>query len=537
MNFKDVLSNLLRADEGGNTGNIVQIQDNLYKFDVSLWNGETRTGITFGSIEEFQIVDDLRHVFSYGYILFSDQQDVLESFEGIEGKSKVKPYNFRGDGRDYLEVEIMPQVNEVCVGSTPERDAKEFCLKYTFSVYKIEAEVREDRGVKFKKLYFWDVDYQHLTEVDSKFSTSEVRPEKKGILGSLGAKSTTSTTTKKTKNTQDLKRYTGDSIKYLLDKCLNKITRGGFKASKEWDQGGSMIEYHTNGSYKAIDDLQYLMEYHVSEKTYGYVPCILKKTRYTEEYTFIPITCYLQNSVYKGNNFLGIIGGRNLTEDLYIGKLDTTGRGLGNKINFGLNSSPNSFNAINYNLIETYSFLKPDADMIQKDVSTHFVYSYDPKGFFTCSIKANNFANSTKTIYDQNVKNVPNLRKSQSYDILPKNQLREQNKNVRHVYVSGLAIDNNIPKYNFGRNKALMASVFKNSAIYFRVRGLTRRKSGTFFNVNRLNNQTTSDYDNMVLGTYFTTMVIHEFKKGMYYNHIYATKSSIAKKHDFAKMT
>ena len=81
-----------------------------------------------------------------------------------------------------------------------------------------------------------------------------------------------------------------------------------------------------------------------------------------------------------------------------------------------------------------------------------------------------------------------------------------------------------------------MASVFKNSAIYFRVRGLTRRRSGTFFNINRLNNQKTSDYDNMFLVTYFTTMVIHEFKKGMYYNHIYSTKPASTKKHEFANM-
>jgi hypothetical protein len=532
MNFKDTLSNLLRSDEGGKTGNIIQIQDNLYKFDVFLWNGETRTGITFGSIEEFQIVDDLRHIYSYGYIIFSDNQDVFESFEGIEGKSKVKPYNFRGDGRDYLEVEIMPQVNEVCVGSTPQRDAKEFSLKHTFSVYKIEEDVREDKGVKFKKLYFWDVDYQHLTEIDSKFSTSEVRLKSENILGSLRL----NINNKKSKNTDDFRRYTGDSIKYLLDKCLNKTSTSGFKASKEWDTGGSMVEYHTNGQYKAIDDLQYLMEYHVSEKSYGYVPCILKKMRYTEEYSFVPITAYLQNSFYKGNNFLGLVGGRNLTEDLYIGKLDTAGRGLGGKMNFGVNPSPNSFNAINYNLIETYSFLKPDADMIQKDISTHFVHSYDPRGFFSCSIKANNFATSTKTIYDQNIKNIPNFNKSRGYDIIPKNQLRENNKNVQHVFASGISIENRIPEYNFGRNKALMASVFKNSAIYFRVRGLTRRKSGTLFNVNRLDNQKTSDYDNIVLGTYFTTMVIHEFKKGMYYNHIYATKPSISKKHEFAKM-
>jgi hypothetical protein len=528
MNFKDVLSNLLRSSEGGNTGNIVQIQDNLYKFDVSLWNGETRVGITFGSIEEFQIVDDLRYFYSYGYILFSDHHDVIESFEGIDGKTNVRPYNFRGDGRDYLQVEIMPQVNDINLGSIPERDAREFCLKYTFSVYKIEEDVKEDRGIKFKKLYFWDVDYQHLTEIDSHFSTSEVNLKKTGILGNLP--------NQKADNKSDFRRYTGDSIKFLLDKCLNKNSSSGFRASKEWDRGGSIIEYHTNGSYKAIDDLQYLMEYHVSEKAYGNVPCILKKTRYTDEYTFIPITCYLDNSFYRSGGPTRGIGGRNMTEDMFIGKLDTAGTGLGSKFNFGSKMSPNSFNAINYNLIENYSFLKPDADIIQKDVSTHFVHSYDPCGFFTCSIKPNNIENSKKTIYNESVKKLPNYSKSTGHDILPVNQLRRDNKNVQHVYVSGLGISNDIPKYNFGKNKALIASIFKNSAIYFRVRGLTRRKSGTFFNVNRLNNQYSSQHDNILLGTYFTTMVIHEFKKGMYYNHIYATKPSTTQKHNFANM-
>lgn len=518
MNFKNILSNFLRFDEGGNSGDVVQIQDNLYKFDVFLWNGETKTGITFGSIEEFQIVDDLRHTYSYGYIVFSDNHDVIESFEGIESKSNVKPYNFRGDGRDYLDVEIMPQMNEVSPNTISERDAKEFCLKYTFSVYKIEEDVKEDRGVKYKKLYFWDKDYQFLTEIDSRFSTSEVPPEKSTIINSSILPSFSNANTKIT-NTDNLKRYTGDSLKFLLDKCFNKITRIGFKASKDWDRGGSTIEYHTNSNYKAIDDMQYLMEYHVSEKAHGYVPCILKKTRFTDEYTFVPVTSYLQNSF------------GNMTEDLYVGKLDTTGNGLNNNINFGLNPSQNAFNAINYNLIENYSFLKPDADMIQNEISTHLVYTFDPEGYFTCSIKSNNFTNSTKGIYEKNVKNF------KGYDMIPKNKLREENKNVQHVYVSGLGpLSNYLSRDNFGKNRSLMTSIFKNSAMYFRVRGLTRRKSGTFFNVNRLNNQITTEYDNVVLGTYFTTMVIHEFKKGMYYNHIYATKPYTTKKHNFADM-
>jgi hypothetical protein len=537
----NIINNLIRGDEGGRSGRIVQIGDNNYIFDVYLWNGETKSGVTFGSIEEFQIVDDLRYFYSYGYLLINDTNSVRENFEGIAGKETV-PYNFRGDGRDYLYVEIMPQMkeNDQCVNETSEEERREFCLRYVFSIYKIEEEMREDRGVKFKRLHFWDTDYQLLSEIDSHFSTSEVPFEENSFLGFGFSRPS---------NTDDSRKYTGDSIKYLLDKCLNGKnnvgSRTGFIASNEWDRGAGLLEYHGNSSYKAIDDLQYLLQYHVSELSYGAVPCILKKTRYTEEYTLLPITVYLENSLYNTGglikNLLGGvirgIGGRNLTEDMFLGKLDTTGKDMGSVLNYGSRSSPNSFNAINYNLIENYSFIKPDADMIQRDMSTHFIHSYDPEGFFTCSVKAGNIESINKGIYDFNIKKLPNFFGSkQGSNILPTNQLRRDNKNVQHVYTSGLGVGENFQKNNFGRNKAIMASVFKNTGLYFRARGLTRRKSGTFFNVNRMDNQISNDHDNMLLGTYFATMVIHEFKKGMYYNHIYATKSSTSKQHKFADL-
>ena len=408
----------------------------------------------------------------------------------------------------------------------------------------------EDRGKKYKKLYFWDTDYQFLNEINSNFSTSEVPLSNENSILPTGQQgSTTASTTqenKKVKNTDDFKRYTGDAIKALLKKCLSQKTTIGFKASKEWDKGGTLIEYSTNGTSKAIDDLQYLMEYHVSEKAYDYVPCILKKIRYTEEYSLIPVTVYLKNTLYKSGGLLGGLasgiagmlggGGRSLSEDMYIGKLDTGGNGMGNLFKNASPASNNSFNAANYNIIENYSFLKPDVDIVQKDVSTHFVHSYDPEGFFTCSIKSNNFKSSKKSIFNDNVKNLSDSANGGTYDILPSNQLREENLNVQHVYASGLGIGQDFQKLNFGRNKALMASIFKNTAIYFRARGLTRRKSGTFFTVNRTDNQTKNDHDKAVLGKYFTTLVIHEFKKGMYYNHIYGVKSTTNEKQKFAEM-
>jgi hypothetical protein len=133
-------NNLLPFSEGGRSGNVVQIEDNNYIFNVFLWNGTAKTGITFSSINELKIVDDLRYFYSYGYMSFNDTNDVLETYNGPNGDGSVVPYSFRGDGRDYLQIEIMPQLkpNDVFIQSPSEEEKKDFCLKYTFSVYKIE---------------------------------------------------------------------------------------------------------------------------------------------------------------------------------------------------------------------------------------------------------------------------------------------------------------------------------------------------------------------------------------------------------------
>lgn len=498
-------NNLLSFAEGGRSGNVVQIEDNNYIFNVFLWNGTAKTGITFSSVNELKIVDDLRYFYSYGYMSFNDTNDVLETYNGPNGDGSVTPYSFRGDGRDYLQVEIMPQLkpNDVFIQSPSEEEKRDFCLKYTFSIYKIEEQKILNSVTKSKKIYFWDVDYQLLNEITANFSSSEIpmpsNTNKGGGSISQFSKNNSSTT-QKAKNTDDVKRYSGDLIKNLLNKSLNKITTSGFKASKDWDKGGALIEYHTNGKYKAIDDLQYLLQYHVSDAAYDYVPCILKKIRYTDEYSLIPITAYTLNNA--------------TSEEFTIGKMDPGNNGsVGNIKKFQAAQSPYSFNATNYNIIENYSFIKPDADMIQKDVSTHFVHSYDPNGFFTCSIKSNNFGNSKKGIFQNN-----NGAGTTS------NALRENNNNAQHVYSAGLGIGQSFQKLNFGRNKGLLASVFKNTAIYFKIRGLTRRRSGTYFSVDRNDTQTPTDNDIDLLGKYFTTLVIHEFVGGKYFNHIYGTK-------------
>jgi hypothetical protein len=524
MKSNNIFSNIIRANEGGGSANVYQIGDNNYQFDVFLWNGETKVGLTFPAVEELKIVDDLRYFYSYGYMLFSDFEDVMETFTG----SNSKPYNFRGDGRDYLQVEITPQIrpDDDDLFNVSEREKKEFTLKYTFSIYKIDEELKEDRGIKYKKVYFWDVDYQLLNEIDARSSSSEVTiDDESGIFGLLrnplelnsifslfGGGGDASTNNER--NLQDNKRYTGDILKYVMDKSLNKTCQSGFKASKNWDKGGSLIEFHTNGVSKAIDDISYIINYHTSVDDNS--PCILKKMSYTDEYTFIPVTRYLNSAS---------------SENFVLGKMDA-GNQMGLGILAGSKNNTGAFNANNYNIIEQYSLIKPESNDMQSEICTHFVHSYDPNGFFTCSIKNNNIKETEKSIFGL----FSNSQNNGGSASIPINQIRKENFNVQHKYASGLGINQDLQKMNAGKNKSLLASVFKNTAIYFRIRGLTKRKSGTKFTINRNDSFIKNQNDEMILGDFLTTVVIHDFSRGSYFNHIYATKQTSENKIKFAEM-
>ena len=61
--------------------NVEQIGENLYSFNLNLFNGSSRVGIKFAAVENLEIVDDLRYFYVYGTLTINYNNDVLESFE------------------------------------------------------------------------------------------------------------------------------------------------------------------------------------------------------------------------------------------------------------------------------------------------------------------------------------------------------------------------------------------------------------------------------------------------------------------------
>jgi len=531
--INDILNNITSIGKGLSISgkekdNIEQINDNVFIFNVFINNGTSRVGIKFSAIEELNIVDDLRYFFTYGTLTIGYNNDVLESFEsvggGLSGPTKnAEPFVFRGDGRDLLEIEIMPQMKEQkCLEVyASEGEKKNYCIKHLCSIYKYE-DITVGKGEKKRKFYFWDRDYQLLREINLSYSTADKVKNNKSFL-SLGSDKVAVS-----KSNTDTSAFTGDAIQDILKETL--VTKAGSKFKKgSWDMGGSKISYSSSGQNKAVDDLNYILSYHMSDSNNKFMPCILKKERYTDKYTLIPINKYYTSELSVGGVGGFISSGPGVIEDLIIGKLDpaTGGNGVIPK-----NLTSKKIIPTDYNTIDDYTFQKVDANELQEYMSTQVVYGLDPRGFFNSNLKNNNFQSATK-IYDEVFvkpnKGGPGRSPSSN---LADNKLRKENKNVSYNFVP-YAVDENQTR-SFGINKSLINLFFKNTSIQFKIRGNTIRQTGKFFTVNRTDSNTSDSHDNTVMGKYLITYVSHEFKKGTYETTVLGVKSYSNEKPKFA---
>jgi len=493
--------------------NIVQIQDNNYYFKATLFNGDgDSVNIKFSSIEELKIVDDLKNIAHYGHILFENKLDVIESFEFLSNhndgsKSRsFKPFVFRGDGRDFLSIDIYPQIkkDDIINQETSFAMQKNFGLSFIFSVYDYEDILTQNRETKFKKLYFWDYSYQILSERDSYFSTGKLSPGNSDTQRSV---------------------YTGDAIRNLLTSVFRDDinTKIQFDDTR-WDTGIEKIFYSSPTSFKALDDLNYLVDLHTSNKNNDFSPCILRKER-TGKWTLFPIVNYFKSAYYKGGNVLSDLGGGYFIENLVLGRLNTGDDRNDSPIrrpSVGLGTT----NFPDYSIIEDFHLSNMSATDLQKELASHYVHNYDTKNkIFSVDSNRNNINDMLKVYNKFYVSTMKGRTGKSPSSNLPLNALRSEQRNIKNVYSP--QTNENI-RLNKGRNKMLMASLFLNTTISFKIRGSTRRQSGRFLSIDRSDSILDNKFDNKMCGIYMILSTEHLFIKGSYFNTLRCSKTYTA---------
>lgn len=518
-----------------NTGkdNIERINGTNFIFNVLLFNGTTKIGLKFAAIDNLSIVDDLKYFYCYGKLTFSYNNEALEAFESLGdtepgGSSKqFEPYVFRGDGRDLLLVEIMPQMkdNECLEISATESEKKDYCIKHYFSIYHYEDKT-DSSGLKRRTLYFWDRDLQYLKNITLNFSTDSLLSQNAAV--GQNSINVNSAEVDVSNSTQNNSVYTGDAIKGVLTQALQEQYNVPIKFG-EWDAGACKINYTSPAQHKAVDDVDYLITYHVSTDDNYNLPCLLKKERYTEKYELKPLNKYYEGSSGNGFSLLGnIFGGLKKVEDFYLGKLDPSGAGGFGSL-FSQSAGAGKSNISDYNLIDNYSFQKINSKEVQEYFTSYAVHTNDPRGYFRTDLKNNNYE-QVKKLYD---KVFVKGNSSGGVSNVPDNKIRQEQKNTQHVFVP-YALEEKQRK-SFGINRSMLNLFFKNTTITFNVRGNTIRKTGLFFTINRRDSATHKTYDSNLLGQYLITYVRHEFKGGTYTNTIMGTKPDSLEDPKFAK--
>lgn len=510
----------------------VQIQDNYYDFNVSLINSDGNiTRIRHGAIVDMSFIEDLRYFYNFGYLIMDNTMDILESSEsistGLDGapQKMFKAFNFRNDGRDMIAINIKPQVHyeNNDIGENKNKNkTNSFALQGVFSIYETEDIITDNKNQKFLKLYFRDISYQLLREKDSYYSSGKVAAQLNSSPGAAGlAASDTSSGRKLISNTAR-SVPTGIALRTILQQALASDTKLSQSFSSDWDAGSEKIFYSSPANYKAIDDINYLLRFHVSDAQNNYCPALLRHER-SGVWTFKPLSKITGSSYIKGNSNLGDLGGPGTIENFIIVRPGAGGSTSTTSPNRSPSFSPFANTFSDYSYAENFTSSGMNVDDTQQGMVTTMVHSYDfGQGMFSVDQEQNSsesIGKAGENLFVQNQKGVTGKSPASN---LTNNQMRTENKNVKHEYNASTSQNTRLSS---GRNQAMLLQFFNNAAVSFRARGKTDRTVGKYITLKRGDGANDSSFDNKLQGSYCIVRIEHSFVNKQYINEIIAVKN------------
>jgi len=496
-------------------GEKVTIGDNTYNFHVQLFNGDGQSLVLkYNSIVELNITDTITTFAPEGYLIFNNNLDAIESVQSISTDVRGRPqqaftpYVFRGDGRDFLVVSISQGSSVNTDDSIDMSEGKDKALNFIFTIYDSTDILTDKKDVKLKKFHLCDFSMQLLNEKNIYFSTSKY------------------STGKGTSNTER-SMYTGEAIRQLLANTFSQDTKIIQTFSTEWDRGEEQIFYSSPANSKAIDDLYYLLNYHISSKENDYSPSLLRKNR-ENVWTLTPLTKIFKTAYFKGNDSFGDLGGTRLTENFILNRPNVGENDPLNTLERNPQASLFANNLPDYSYIDNFESAGINATSNTYGVVTRVVYNYDiAEKLFSVDLENNNI----NTVFKKYKKNFVQTQKgvignSPSQNLFL-NKTKTDNKSTIKVFNPNT---NQSIRLNSGQNQILLNTIFNNTAIGFTTRGNLFREAGKFFSVERKDSSANSSFDNKIMGTYFLTKVEHIFKNGQYTNSIVGVKPYSAEK-------
>lgn len=491
-----------------------------YYIEVKLYNPDGDEKILNPeSILHLVIEDDIHFWPIRGFLVYENPYEIIErkmvpdneidsSDLDAETRAKLKavrPYIFRNDGKDYLDITIRPELEEGSDLPIKQLPKDIWEMNYKCVIYDKEDVEVANITQKLKKFYFWDLDYQKM--LDKKIQWSTATSSLNETSRSKGEKYIASQA-----SDNERKMFTGTAIKSIL-------TDNNFKCSEiDFDKGSTKIFYSAYQDLDIWSNIEYILGQHMSEKTSNIEPsemdiCIFNKIRATQEFELVPLY-----KLFEKAGADATIPKEFQTEHLYF---DETG----NKISSSPNKAPvldkrDTSIDVKLTKIKKYQFVDMSGSDNTELLVTTPVLSYDFKNK-TFGI---NMADSNISILEEKLKKIyiekKLLSKNGFHPLITLNANKIANNTINPT-ISTRCDKPAILKKGLG--KLLYSSMFLNQCLAFELEGATIRQSGRFVGIDR---QTSSDntLDYKLCGQWFITKVKHNFFHNMYINEIIAVK-------------
>jgi hypothetical protein len=498
-------------------------QNRVHNISIHLLNSEGYfISLSKEYITDLQVEDNFLRWWVTGYIDIKNEYDFLE--KGLQATGKVddpsqvsqeqlaikkdtnSTYVFRNDGEDYIAISIeVPQAENDFHHS----------MMYIVNVYDTEDINTNVQTDKIKRLYFRDEKYHRLKHMNLCWSTAD----KFNTVGSTHIR-----------HLSDVDRQlpTGDAIKHLLTIALGDDTRfaGG------WDPGSTSMLYTSSVNSKCIDDLNYLLDHHVSSSTSGLSTCVLMFDRGYKMWRIVSLLDVFAHAANwdekTGKYFAGDLQQERFqlvaeaTGDLSEEKTTPStyrvprgGDGVYTNVNFEDSSTIKSIKFKEMTSTDNLEALVTTPVHIHDNVAKRFYINQSEHNLASVYKKITGLLSYMVREKGSTTSTSIDVRKT-----------RANNKNMNHVYdTSDVSSDKVLLSKSL--NKNVLKGIMLSNSVEFIVPGEPLRQSGRFISIDPHSDSTDSTnsaYHNKIYGQYLILSCTHRLQSGKYTNKLVGIK-------------
>ena len=510
-----ILQNLAEAIASSSKDNEYIINNQKYIINIVFVSPDGSVlSLSKNNIKVLNINDNVFNPFNVSFISFTDKDNAFQRLKVDKTQLEFEPelnvlngYNFRGDGRDFLFIEIIPIENENNpYGVMTEDYNKVFGYRNLFVC--IDDNTNIENGEEIKTFNLIDFDEKILQERKSFFSSSNLIETDKPIT-QLSNKE------REIETGKCIKRLLKDT---LLAKSDDQIVETVNNETPNFEDGLSKIFYTSPANNTALDDLFYLFKKHVSNNSVNDFS-LLKKENFTNKYTLLGIN-NLFNNAYNSNDSAGLY---NLEKIVITGSSDSESLIENSK------KTPLTIASFGeFSQVKNIKFFNTDSLINSENLVTKALHSYNfDEKEFNIEKRDTDIVN-VREVFDKNY--VDNM-KGEKNEPFP-NFLINQSKSINLSFENDYSLygENKEMRIGEGLNSLLKSSLVSNLAIEVTLKGQLFRKTGRFISLDREGRYVDNLFDDKFLGIYFIVDVQHTFLgDDGYENKIIAVKTYIYK--------